>query len=812
MQFRSIQMKIALLSGICVLAATGALVGYSVVAAGNSKDFVARSVSDLTEQKTKDSLATLASTQAGVIRSSLDSAFDSARNMARMFEVAASGLPAATPAQARRAQFNGILLNVLKDNPRFNGTYSAWEPNALDGQDEAFRNNRKMGSDATGRFLPYWTRDAAGTVDVQSLVEYDSHELHPNGVMKGGWYIGPQNGGGESILDPLPYIVQGKNVYLATMSVPIMIDGKFAGVAGADFDLAFVQQLAEQVKASIFGGKAGVEIVSYKGLVVASSEHPETIGQPFDKTDPTLTQFLPIVQGGNSHVKADGHSFTAFAPILVGRTKTPWSVLIDVPTTVAMAEATALDSALSTRNHNDSLLQIIVAVAIAVGGVLAMWFVARSISQPIRAMTTAMTRLAGNDTSIEIPGRDRIDEIGAMAETVSVFKDNAIAKATMEAEADATRTMSEAERRERDAQKARDAANIQTVVDALATGLGRLADGDVAYRISTPFVAPLDALRTDFNNSVTKLHEALQTVHGNARAIDSGANEIRSAADDLARRTEQQAASVEETAAALEEITTTMKDSTKRAEEAGNLVSKTRVGAEKAGDVVRSAVNAMQQIERSSGEISNIIGVIDEIAFQTNLLALNAGVEAARAGEAGKGFAVVAQEVRELAQRSATAAKEIKALIVTSGEQVRVGVSLVGETGRSLGLIVDEVNQISQHVSAIVESAREQSVGIQEINTAVNTIDQGTQENAAMVEQSTAASHSLAGEAEALNRLIAQFNLGASSSASSAHAPQARLATEQARPVNSPARALGRKIASAFGGAGNTATASWQDF
>ncbi|MBZ5821670.1 methyl-accepting chemotaxis protein, partial [Rhizobium sp. VS19-DR183] len=210
----------------------------------------------------------------------------------------------------------------------------------------------------------------------------------------------------------------------------------------------------------------------------------------------------------------------------------------------------------------------------------------------------------------------------------------------------------------------------QFVVDSLAAGLQRLADGDVAYRISTPFAAHLDTLRLDFNNSLTKLHEALQAVMENARGIDGGANEIRSAADDLAKRTEQQAASVEETAAALEQITTTMRDSTKRAEEAGVLVSRTRIGAEKAGEVVRNAVHAMHQIEKSSGEISNIISVIDEIAFQTNLLALNAGVEAARAGDAGKGFAVVAQEVRELAQRSAAAAKEIKALIITSGEQV----------------------------------------------------------------------------------------------------------------------------------------------
>ncbi|GAK69287.1 putative methyl-accepting chemotaxis protein [Agrobacterium rubi TR3 = NBRC 13261] len=431
------------------------------------------------------------------------------------------------------------------------------------------------------------------------------------------------------------------------------------------------------------------------------------------------------------------------------------------------------------------------------------------IAKPLLAMTTAMKRLASGETNLDVPGVGRKDEIGQMAETVQVFKENAIAKIQMEREADANRSMTEKERQEREAQKAQEAADIQFAVDELAQGLGQLSDGNVAHRINKPFVAHLDRLRSDFNNSVGKLNEALVSVGKNARGIDAGANEIRAAADDLSKRTEQQAASVEETAAALEQISTTVRDSAKRAEEVGGLVTKTRLSAEHSGQVVRDAVIAMQQIEKSSSEISNIIGVIDEIAFQTNLLALNAGVEAARAGEAGKGFAVVAQEVRELAQRSAKAAKEIKTLISTSGEQVRSGVQLVGNTGKALEEIVSEVQHINQHVNAIVESAREQSVGIQEINSAVNTMDQGTQQNAAMVEQSTAASHSLAKEAAALNHLITQFNLGDGAST------RPQLASAASAPAPSPTRQLIRKVAGAFSGGGAaaaTANASWEEF
>ncbi|MBY5405079.1 methyl-accepting chemotaxis protein [Rhizobium leguminosarum] len=476
------------------------------------------------------------------------------------------------------------------------------------------------------------------------------------------------------------------------------------------------------------------------------------------------------------------------------------------------------------------LVLIGIAVLAAVGFSV---FVAQTgIAGPMTQLRQRMTQLAEGDTTSDVSGLDRGDEVGQMAKAVSVFRDNAIERARIEARAETDRDVSDSERRDREAQKAREAAELDRTVTALGDGLRRLAAGDLASHIAEPFVAHLDALREDFNNSVEKLNETLHTVGANARAIGAGANEIRSSADQLSQRTEQQSASVEETAAALEEITTTVRDAAKRAEEASQLVARTRLGAEKSGEVVRKAVSAMQQIEKSSGEISNIIGVIDDIAFQTNLLALNAGVEAARAGDAGKGFAVVAQEVRELAQRSAKAAKEIKALISTSGTHVQTGVSLVGETGKALDAIVQEVQEINQHVHAIAEASREQSIGLQEINTAVNTMDQGTQQNAAMVEESTAASHNLATEAAALNNLLGQFRLtgtgGFTTSAPIATAapraavrPAARAAPIRvagegaARPAASPARALGQKIANAFGAGSSTSPSQdpdWTEF
>jgi methyl-accepting chemotaxis protein len=306
-----------------------------------------------------------------------------------------------------------------------------------------------------------------------------------------------------------------------------------------------------------------------------------------------------------------------------------------------------------------------------------------------------------------------------------------------------------------------------TVVRELASGLARLAAGDLEHRIEHAFIPSLDQLRVDFNRVLETLQETMQAIASNTRGVQAGATEITQASDDLAQRTEQQAANLEKTAAALDQITATVKKTAISANEAREVVTAAKNDAEHSGDVVRETVEAMGGIEASSRKIGSIIGVIDEIAFQTNLLALNAGVEAARAGDAGRGFAVVATEVRALAQRSADAAKEIKTLISTSSLQVATGVKLVGETGGALARIVEQVNRLNGLVVEIAAAAQEQASGLNDVNSAVNQMDQVTQQNAAMVEEATAASHGLAHEAAALSRLIGQFKTGAAD-----HAPE----------------------------------------
>ncbi len=311
---------------------------------------------------------------------------------------------------------------------------------------------------------------------------------------------------------------------------------------------------------------------------------------------------------------------------------------------------------------------------------------------------------------------------------------------------------------------ATDVTDRVTAVDDLASSLTALSNGDLTGTISVSFTPALEKVRHDLNASLHKLQHAMRNVAESTKSITEGAREISEATDNLARRTEQQAAAVEETSAALQEITRTVAQNAERAEQSSRLVTNTKNDAEQSGLIVSKAIDAMGRISQSSNEIGSIISVIDEIAFQTNLLALNAGVEAARAGEAGKGFAVVAQEVRALAQRSAQAAKEIKTLIDTSARQVEEGVDLVGETGKALGKIVTQVGEINTNVAAIVETAHDQANGIKEINHAIAAMDTNTQQNAAMVEQTTASSHGLAHEAYLLQELLTQFRFGKQSS------------------------------------------------
>jgi methyl-accepting chemotaxis protein len=419
------------------------------------------------------------------------------------------------------------------------------------------------------------------------------------------------------------------------------------------------------------------------------------------------------------------------------------------------------------------------AVALCLG---AGYLLIGAVSKPLGAMTAAMGELAGGNLAVHVPHADQQDEIGKLADAMAKFKDQ----------------LASAERAKEE--------QTRVIVASIGAGLDYLAKGDLTHRVTAELTGAFAKLKDDFNTAMGRLQDTMKNVLGSTSEIATGAGEISQAADDLSRRTEQQAASLEETAAALEEITATVKKTAANAREANHSVVGAKQAAENGGKVVETAIRAMDAIAQSSKQITDIIGVIDEIAFQTNLLALNAGVEAARAGDAGKGFAVVASEVRALAQRSSEAAKQIKALIKTSGEHVGDGVKFVGESGAALQRIVDQVQQINALVGEMALAAEQQSTGIEQVNAAVSQMDQVTQQNAAMVEQSTAASRNLASETKSLSNMVGFFDVGAVS----------RLPAAAQRPVRqSPAPqkiAMARRGGAAAAAVRSDPDSDWTEF
>jgi methyl-accepting chemotaxis protein len=416
-------------------------------------------------------------------------------------------------------------------------------------------------------------------------------------------------------------------------------------------------------------------------------------------------------------------------------------------------------------------LQLGLLVAAIVGSAGLMLTVSRLVIRPLRTIRDAMLKLAGGNFDVVLPGLDRKDEIGAVANAVERFKAVAIEKARGEADELLRRQQAEADRQ---AQSARAEAELQSksaaeraraaeeqarAFRALGIGLGKLSDGDFTFRLADDIPETYRQIRDDFNVAIGRLHETIQAVADSTREVGNAATEISTSTSDLSQRIEQQAASLEQTSASMEEISATVKTNADNAQQANQLTNSTRDVADRGGKVVAEAVNAMSRIEESSRQISDIIGVIDEIARQTNLLALNAAVEAARAGDAGRGFAVVASEVRSLAQRSSQAAKNIKDLIANSSERVQEGVSLVNRAGTALTEIVDSIKRVAGIVADIAHASAEQSTGLEQVNKALAQMDEVTQQNSALVEENTATAKTLERESHDMNERIAFFHL-----------------------------------------------------
>ncbi|WP_019995039.1 methyl-accepting chemotaxis protein [Aureimonas ureilytica] len=490
------------------------------------------------------------------------------------------------------------------------------------------------------------------------------------------------------------------------------------------------------------------------------------------------------------------------------------------------ALATALAHREEARATANTTLPLAIGFPLVLAG-LSCALLLRGIASPLRRTSEELARLAEGASDAQPGAIGRADEIGALARTGEALRAARQRALALEAELASLRSSSANREQEAETERLRTVGEQADVVQAIQDGLTRLSGGDLTCRIEAEFPPRYAKLRNEFNAAVTHLHDMVGRVAQSVSSIANGTSEIGHASDDLSRRTEQQAASLDKTASALDEITATVKHSAENAASVASSVAAARQDTERSGEVMREAVDAMNAIQKSSQQIARIIGVIDEIAFQTNLLALNAGVEAARAGDAGRGFAVVALEVRALAQRSSEAAKEIKTLIGTSSTHVGNGVDLVNRSGEVLTRIAAQVTQIDALVQEIAGSAREQSIGIADVNDAVNKMDRVTQQNAAMVEETTAATLSLRAETEELGRLVSSFQVdgtnGAVAQLRSMSAAMKTTAKPQAAPAPAPRAAepapVARPVAVAAASGGGAAAAAapsedlgWEEF
>lgn len=639
-----------------------------------------------------------------------------------------------------RRAYLSVIKPSVHATPTVMGAWFMSEPNAI-GTDTDYRGDLSSGSNAAGRLSIYWIRQGE---QVQYEPEIDGSDF------KEAYYTQPIATGRPLLVEPYEETIAGKQVLMTSVAFPVRSGGRLIGVAGLDLTLS---NLATRLGAMAPLGAGRVMLVSSEGRWVV---HPDAafLGKPYEGVG--KEQLQAVLAGRSAKpiknlATAWGHSERIIRPVRLPSTGQTWALVLDVP-----------QAAIDGPTQSIALMMLVGGLVIIAAIVATLiWTSTSLIGAPLTSLTRTVARMGGGDYDSAVQGVDRTDEVGAIARALDGFRSELAQAQTNRRQQEVERHESEVERR-RHAEAAAAHARAQgQAVAALAEGLAELAQGELVWRMSSErFEGDTAAIPVDFNAAISELELTMAGIQHTASSIRASCFEISQASDQLAVRTERQAASLEQTAAALDELTATVKKSADGAVRAADVARQAQSKASLGGKVMQDAIGAMQGIETSSAQINQITGVIDEIAFQTNLLALNAGVEAARAGDAGRGFAVVAMEVRALALRSAEAAKEIKVLIAESREQVERGSGLVAQSGRSLQEIIANVSEAHGLVSEIAAAAKEQALGISEVNIAVNQMDQMTQQNAAMVEESTAASHTLVREASELESLISRFKIG----------------------------------------------------
>ncbi|NIC05621.1 methyl-accepting chemotaxis protein [Billgrantia bachuensis] len=690
LRFRSLRLLVVALAGACLLAVTAALVGYSLVSASRTQDVVAEHTQSLLESGIDERLSSLAHAEAERIRNELDRALTLASQLAHTN--ALMGMPGddgRSQLRLSREELSNLVRHTVVENPGLLDAYIGWEPDAFDA-DARYAGRETGFADGSGRFRPWWVREADGSMRLGALNEENMESEAPlgNGMRRGEYYLCPRDTLAPCIIDPAAYDYAGVMRMVTSFNVPIVVEGEFRGIAGVDMSVDFTQEFLTQANQGLYDGAGEMALIASLGSVAAYTADNGSLGEAAGQVmgDAVQQRILEAQRSGEMQriEDADG-MLELYLPFSVSDDQAPWVLLTRLPREVVLAELGALQRTLGDQRRQHLWGMGLVGLLVAGLGLVAIWLVGGGIARPLR----------------ELAGRMR----------------------------------------------------------EIASG-----DGDLTQRLPVEGRDESAELAIQFNAFADKIHDVLLKVRVSSEAVRVAATEIASGGQDLSRRTETAAASLQQTSASMEEITSTVEHTAESAREANDLSQSASEVAARGGEVVSRVVSTMDEITGASRQIAEIVTVMDGIAFQTNLLALNASVEAARAGEQGRGFAVVAGEVRQLASRSAAAAREVKALIDASETKVRSGSELVSQAGATMNEIVTSVSRVSDVLQQITAATGEQSDGIGQVNVAVAELDRMTQENAALVEESSAAAERLEEQSLRLAEVVGAFTLADSTS------------------------------------------------